>query len=124
MTLDGEHLAAVKEIGQRYRLKCDHRVVLAWIANCLTTDYKLDALWYRQCLLTFVPQPSGEMFNIAVFCNKTNHFLCDRTIFIEPFLMKNFGVATLDELHNTVTCTEDDVLDLVTDLEKELIGHF
>ena len=64
------------------------------------------------------------MFNIAVFCNKTNHFLCDRTIFIEPFLMKNFGVATLDELHNTVTCTEEDVLDLVTDLEKELIGHF
>ena len=112
-------LETVELIDEKYTARHKDVGVWEWIAVCLSTPNEMNALWYKECLITFLSS-EAEMFNISVFCKKTNCFLCDQTVLLRPFLVKYFGVDTLEELHTNITCTKEDLHNLVNEIEWEL----
>tara|TARA_R110000796_G_scaffold123096_1_gene237373 strand:+ start:326 stop:739 length:414 start_codon:yes stop_codon:yes gene_type:complete len=113
-------LAQLEELQSKYASFPYKGAINPWIVECLNQGSEVDALWFKQCLITFIPKTCGGIFNIAVFCSNSKRFLVDRTLYLSPFLEKNFGVFSLDELHSIIRCAPDDLKPIANEIEKEL----
>ena len=119
----GRSLLEIQAIENKYKRSTDG--LWNWIQCCVCREERTpDALWFHQCLVTFVPEHDAELFNIAAYCDKTAGFLCDKTLLLKPFLIKNFGVDTLDELHDNTVCAPEDIRLMVSEIEWEISGFF
>lgn len=118
-----QDIETIINIGDKYvttevKLELRH-----WLASCFThKQININRqTHYEHSIITFIALKGRDFINVSVFDTNNNQYFDDRSILLKPYILKNFGVESLDKLHQSIRCTVCDVWQMVEEVEGEIL---
>lgn len=118
-----QDIETILNIGDKYvttevKLELRH-----WLASCFThKQININRqTHYKHLVITFIALKGRDFINVSVFDTNNNQYFDDRSILLKPYILKNFGVESLDKLHQSIRCTVYDVWQMVEEVEGEIL---
>jgi len=118
-----QDIETIKCISDKYKtteIKLDLR---HWLASFFThKQININRqTHYKHLVITFIALKGRDFINVAIFDTNKKLYCDDRSILLKPYILKNFGVESLDKLHQSTRCTVCDVWQMVEEVEVEIL---